>query len=135
MTSVSLSSEYVADTMAVVLHLEHRRSTARVQQIFDEADLGNLKIRIPAIVLAEVLYLSEKGRISLSLKDVRDHIAKHPSFSEVPLDIEIISAAAQVTDVPELHDRLIASTARFLGLELITNDPKIRSSAFVRTVW
>ncbi len=135
MTSVSLSNDYVADTMAIVLHLERPRSTALVQQIFSEADLGNLRIHIPAVVLAEVLYLSEKGRISLSLQDVRDHIVKHPSFTEVPLDIEIVDTAGPIKDIPELHDRLIASTARFLGLELITNDTKIRSSAFVRTVW
>ena len=37
MTNSILSSEYVADTMALVLHLEKRRSSALVKQIFEAA--------------------------------------------------------------------------------------------------
>ena len=40
-----------------------------------------------------------------------------------------------ITDIPELHDRLIAATARIHNVELITNDPVIQASAFVRTIW
>ena len=41
----------------------------------------------------------------------------------------------QITHIPELHDRLISASARFLNLELITNDAKIQNSSFVQTVW
>jgi len=43
-------------------------------------------------------------------------------------------AAFEITDIPELHDRLIAGTARHLNLQLITNDPEILDSAFVNCV-
>jgi predicted nucleic acid-binding protein len=52
-----------------------------------------------------------------------------------PMNLDVIHSAAQITDIPELHDRLIAGTARFLNLELITNDPVIQVSHFVKTVW
>ena len=47
----------------------------------------------------------------------------------------VIEAAAQITDIRELHDRLIAATARWLKVALITNNPVIQGSAFVNTVW
>ena len=43
----------------------------------------------------------------------------------------MLFAASEITDIHELHDRLIAATARYLDLPLITNDPVIRASEFV----
>jgi len=40
----------------------------------------------------------------------------------------------EMTDIPELHDRLIAGTARHLNLPLITNDPELLDSTFVKCV-
>jgi hypothetical protein len=51
------------------------------------------------------------------------------------MSLNVIHSAAQITDIPELRDRLIAGTARLLNSELITNDPVIQASNFVRTVW
>lgn len=51
------------------------------------------------------------------------------------MGLAVVQSAAQITDIPELHDRLIAGTARTLDLDLITNDPIVQASAFVRTVW
>ena len=130
MSSFTLADEYVADTMAVVLHLENRKSSVNVKQIFDAADAGQVIIHIPAIVFAEILYLSEKKRIGLTLTDVKKHLQSFSSYRETPLNFEIIERAGQITDIPELHDRLIAATAKFLNMELITNDPKIQSSVW-----
>ena len=135
MTNSILSNEYVTDTMALVLHLENRRSSPAVKQIFNGADRGEVTIHIPAIVFAEILYLSEKGRISLSLSDLQTHLASKPNYSPIALNFEIVQNAQLISDIPELHDRLIGSTANLVDLELITNDPKIQNSAFVRTVW
>ncbi|MDA8138271.1 MAG: hypothetical protein M0036_06395, partial [Desulfobacteraceae bacterium] len=48
-----------------------------------------------------------------------------------PLSFEILKTASQIDDIPELHDRLIAATAKHLDLPLITNDPVISKSKFV----
>lgn len=37
----------------------------------------------------------------------------------------------EIKDIPELHDRLIAGTAKYLNLPLITNDPIILKSESV----
>ena len=63
------------------------------------------------------------------------HLKKFQHYQEYPMSLAVIQAAALITDIPELHDRLIAGTARLLDLELMTNDPTIQASTFVRTVW
>ena len=135
MTSVTLDDEYVTDTMALVLHLENRRSSQAVAAIFDSADLGKTTIHIPAMVLAEILYLAERQRITLDLNDIDKHLKIFPAYRESPMSFEIVQNGLRITDIPELHDRLIASTANHLGLKLITNDPRIQASKFVDTVW
>lgn len=39
-----------------------------------------------------------------------------------------------IDDIPELHYRLIAATARYLDAPIITNDPVIRKSKFVKII-
>jgi len=87
------------------------------------------------MVVAEILYLSEKKRISLTVQDVKLHLQNFTNFHECAMTHAIIEAAETINDIPELHDRLIAATARHLNLELITNDTKIQNSTFVKTVW
>ncbi len=135
MTNVTLADEYVTDTMALILHLENRRSSDTVKAIFDSADQGKTTIYIPALVFAEILYLSERQRITLNLDEVEIHLKSFQNYKELPMSFEIIKNAQQIRDVPELHDRLIAATAHSLNLQLITNDPKIQASQFVNTVW
>lgn len=61
MSSDSLASEYVTDTMGLVLRLEGRQMGAQAQTIFAAAEAGQTVIHIPAMVMAEILYLSEKA--------------------------------------------------------------------------
>lgn len=135
MSSYILAAEYVADTVALVLYLEKRKSGAFAERIFDSAENAATIINIPAMVFAEILYLSEKGRITATLTDALDLLKNSPNFRELPISGDVIESAAQITDIPELHDRIISGSARFLNLELITSDAKIQNSKFVQTVW
>lgn len=128
-------NQYVTDTMALVLYLEKRRMSQSVKQIFQSADVGLCTLFIPAIVVAEIGYLSEKGRISLSLMDLKQHLILYAAYQFQPLTLAIIEASYGITDIAELHDRLIAGTARSLSLSLLTNDPVIGASAFLETIW
>ena len=135
MTSSTLASEFVTDTMGLVLRLEQCRLPPPVKAIFDAVESGNTTVYVPTMVFAEILYLAEKQRISLSLRAVAEHLEKFQHYREYPMSFAVIQAAAPITDIPELHDRLIAGTARLPHLDLITNDPTIQASTFVRTVW
>lgn len=121
--------------MGFVLRLEQRRLGSMAKALFEAMEAGTVIVHVPAMVFAEILYLSEKKRIALTLRLVDDYLARFPNCREFPLSSGVIQTAAEITDVPELHDRLIAGTARNRDVELITNDPIIQASAFVRTLW
>ena len=134
MSGSTPANELVTDTMGLVLRLERRKLSPTAKSLFELAESRSMTIYVPALVLAEILYLSEKQRIGLSVK-VADYMKRFPNYREYPMNLAVVQSAAQITDVPELYDRLIAGTARLLGLNLITNDPIIRASSFVQTVW
>ena len=135
MSRTTPSNELVTDTMGLILWLEKRKMPPTVRSIYQAATERQVTIHIPAIVLAELLYLSEKGRISTNLAEIATHLNQSPHFSEYPMNLAVIQSAAQITDIPELHDRLIAGTAHLLNLPLISNDPVIQASTFVETLW
>ena len=86
------------------------------------------------MVIFEVGYLYEKNRIPVSVKDIESIISDSVNYVEEALTLDIIKSAFEITDIPELHDRLIAGTARYLDIPLITNDPVILRSAFLQCV-
>lgn len=81
------------------------------------------------------MYLSERKRISLSIPQIANYMEQFPNYKEYPMSFNVIKTALQITDISELHDRLIAGTARLLDLYLITNDPVIQNSKFVKSFW
>jgi predicted nucleic acid-binding protein len=121
--------------MGLVLRIEKRKLSLTVRSIFDLAESGKTIVYVPGIVFVEILYLSEKKKISITLHDVAEYLKLYPSYKEYPMNFDVIQSAGQITDIRELHDRLIAGTARLLNLTLITNDPIIQLSSFVKTVW
>jgi predicted nucleic acid-binding protein len=121
--------------MALVLRLERRRLGVTGRALFEAAEAGRLRLYVPALVCAEILYLAERRRIDLTLPDVVAYLAEYPHCQIYPMSLAVVQAAAQLADIRELHDRLIAGTARALSVALITNDPIIQASAGVQTVW
>jgi predicted nucleic acid-binding protein len=134
--SISIQlSEFVVDTIALVLYLEKRKMGSSASGVFEGVEAGTVNVIVPAMVFAEILYLSERGRIAVGLAEVDGFFNRFPLCKEQPLTLGVVQAASEIIDVPELHDRLIAGTARHLGLDLVTNDGKIQKSAYVTTIW
>ena len=100
-----------------------------------EADQGHHTIAISAVTLMEILYLSERRRIPIGLENLGNLLAQSTNYTLVPIGLEVVKAAAGIDDVPELHDRLIAGTAAWLGIPILTNDPIMIDSQHVQTVW
>ena len=125
-------ADYVTDTQALVKFMMGKKVIHdKAHQAFLAADKGECMIIIPAVVLMEVLYLFEKNRIEVSLLHTED-LLKGQNYQFEPLSLEILKTASEIDDIPELHDRLIAATARYLDIPIITNDPLIRKSQFVK---
>ena len=129
----------VVDTHAVIWYLfADERISATARTTIEEAAAGGDQIAFSSITLAEIVYLSEKGRIDpatldrlLTAVDSEDAV-----LIEVPFDRHVAQALREVerAQVPDLPDRIIAATALHLGLPLISRDGKIQLSG-VDTIW
>lgn len=124
--------KYVIDTQALIKFLNGQKViNDKINEILRMTDEGKNIIIIPSVVLFEIGYLYEKGKIPISLKDIEDIVNNSINYVEEKLSISIIKTAFEIKDIPELHDRLIAGTAKNLNLPLITNDPVILKSESV----
>ena len=128
-------SKYVADTMALILRLEKREMPQKVKEKFQLAEKGLAEIIIPAMVFAELAYLSEKKRLDTNLAEAQKYINDHPTISECTMTISTILHAFEIDDIPELHDRLIAASGKEFGFPILSNDPDINNSKYVKAIW
>jgi predicted nucleic acid-binding protein len=126
-------NRFVTDTQQALVKFMMGKKVinAKSHQAFLSTEKGECTIIIPAVVLMEVLYLFEKNRISIDLLQTED-LLESKNYQFEPLTLEILKTASEITDIPELHDRLIAATARYLDIPIITNDPVIMKSKFVK---
>jgi len=128
-------ADYVADTMAIISHFAQRRLSETARQILRDADGDLHRIYFSAVTLMEILYLSEARRISLSPAELMKRISESSNYIPLPLTAEIVLTASTIDDVREMHDRLIAATAKHYNYPLLTNDPILLKSKHITTVW
>jgi PIN domain nuclease of toxin-antitoxin system len=129
----------VADTHTALWHLfDDERLSGPAGDFIDKAAAARRRIAVSSISLAEVVYLIEKSRLPPSVYDDlklaladQDHVLK-----EAPVTVEIVDALRQVprVAVPDMPDRIIAATAVYFGVPVISRDGRIRTSS-VQTVW
>ena len=127
--------KYAIDTQALVKFMHGRKViNNKVDSILRRVDLGKDIVIIPSAVIFEIGYLHERERIPISLEDIQNIVDNSINYVEEELTLGIIKTAFEIKDIPELHDRLIAGTARYLNIPLITNDPIILMSKFVKCI-
>ena len=124
---------YVADTHAWVYYLLGRLPE-NLKEIFVKAENFGDVIFVPTIVLNEIIWLVERGKVTLDIKAVISHFDEATNFVIVPLDLNITKKVAELREL-ELHDRIITATASILNATLITKDTEIVKSGYVKTIW
>ena len=129
----------VADTHSVLWFLyDDPRLSIAAQELMDAIDAAGDQIAVSSIALAEMIYLTERGRIAAeALERVLTALDRpDATLVDVPFDRAIAEGMRQVerSQVPELPDRIVAATGLHLGVPVISRDLKIRSS-IVATVW
>jgi PIN domain nuclease of toxin-antitoxin system len=95
----------------------------------------NVRLIIPAIVLAEIKYLAHKGRLTQTLDEVLRVIGSDPRCTIYPIDLSVVSKAPFGLNI---HDGLIVGTAlvqREAVTGILTRDEAIASSSLVPTLW
>ena len=129
----------IADTHTTLWYLFSDPRLGRAASALIDATVadGN-HIGMSAISVAEMVYLIEKGRIpATALTEVQAAVADPKAVLKyVPVDQDIATNMAAIPrdEVPDLPDRIIAATAHWYGLPVLTRDGRIRSSN-VRSIW
>ncbi len=83
------------------------------------------------MTVAEILYLSEKGRIPLNLAQFTEKLSALTNYRLVDIDLPVILEAQNVLGL-ELRDRLIVSTARVLGIPILTPTRRLLIRVWLR---
>lgn len=111
------------------------RLSSAAAEIFAMADMGEAVLIIPAIVVAEVYYLSVKTGQRLPPSDLLRVIDTSDSLILSDLGRAQLEMLDRLPEIPEMHDRLIAAEALALGVPVVTRDPVISASRQVQSVW
>lgn len=129
----------VADTHTVIWYLyDDPRLSHRARSAIEEVAGAGDHIGVSAITLAEILYLSEKGRVHPEALGRVLSALDEPGVvpQDLPLDRAVVAVMPSVdrSQVPDLPDRIIAATARLYEVPLISRDRQVRLSG-VETIW
>jgi len=124
---------FIVDTHALAWFVSRdRRLGAKARTILRDP---NVRLIVPAIVLAEIKYLAHRGRLTKSSDEVLRVIGSDPRCTIYPIDLSVVSKAPLGLDI---HDSLIVGTAlvqRKAITGILTRDEAITSSGLVPTLW
>lgn len=127
---------YVTDTHSLLWHLyDIPRLGPEATAAFEAISRGDAVLLIPAIVLAEMVYVVERRRHDIDVNEVLDQIAEADNLQVLPFDLAGARALIPLTEIPEMHDRMIVATAHVYNAPLITRDEAIRQASVVECVW
>jgi PIN domain nuclease of toxin-antitoxin system len=127
---------FVADTHALLWWFtDSPRLGSNASAVFEKCERGEHVIFVPSIAIAEALSIFDKRRISFNFRTLFRHISSSKNFVLIALDYQVLQKMIDLKDIPELHDKIIAATAKYLNLPIITKDEVLRNLASVKTIW
>jgi PIN domain nuclease of toxin-antitoxin system len=127
--------DHVTDTHSIVWYFtDDPRLSRRALEVFEKT-IKEGTIIIPTVVLAEIMHIAGKGKITLTFDETLRKIDSYENFIVAALDLEILKVAEKIKVDLEMHDKLIAATALYYNASLITRDPLITKSGACTTIW
>ncbi len=130
--------KFVLDTHTVLWHMTGDRKLAQNAKAVLMEPSSDLIF--PAIAVAEALFIIQAGKSSALVKDLWEFTFATANVAFYPLDEAVLRKSAELTAIPEMHDRQIVATALVLqGTDteaiILTRDPIIQASGLVKTLW
>ena len=127
---------FITDTHALLWWFTNSpKLSSKVSDIFARCEKPENIIFIPSIVIAEALSIFDKKRIAFNFRSLFRKIYESENFVLIALDYPILQKMIDLNDIPELHDKIIVATAKYLNLPLITKDQTLHKLHHVKTVW
>jgi PIN domain nuclease of toxin-antitoxin system len=130
----------VADTHTIIWYLrESTRLSQAALASLDGAIQAGVPVYVSAISVVEVVYLVERYRLpEASLGQLINALSAPSTGLEIaPLNLAIAQTLSQIPRdvVPDMPDRIIAATALYFKLPLVTRDSQIRALTTIQTIW
>jgi PIN domain nuclease of toxin-antitoxin system len=127
--------DYVTDTHSLVWYFtDDARLSIKALKAFEQTTEKGIMI-VPSIVLAEIMFIAKKGRITLTFEETLEKIEEYENFQIAPLDTDILKRTDKIEVELEMHDKLIVATSVHYNATLITKDEKIANSNACLVIW
>jgi len=128
----------VADTHAALWHLfDDARLCGPAGAVISEAATARRKIAISTIRCRSSVF-GEKNRLPRPAYDELMQALGDPEhvFAEAVLTASVVQAMRRVsrTEVPDMADRIVAATAIYFDVPVISRDRRIRAAS-LKTIW
>jgi len=134
-----MATKYILDTHALIWHLEGNKLLGNAAR--NVIDDPAAQLVLPIIALAEAVFVVEKGRTAIpAVADLLDDVRHDSRVEIIPLTEQILNASLSLTDIPEIHDRLIVATGVYLQsvgetVQILTKDNEIIISKLLTVTW
>ena len=131
-----MPTRYVVDTHALVWYLtrDHRLSL-RAREVLQGGQSGELLVLVSTVVLAEVLYISERKRVPVGFPELLSRIQAALGYQIVDFDLAVLREMQRLPQELELHDRALAATALLYDAALLSRDRELRKLKLPKVVW
>ncbi len=127
---------YVADTHALLWCLTGAPQLgANASRAFDEGEQGQAVVFIPAIVIAELYFVTKKFALTLDFAAELITLQQSVQFEFVPFEAKDALDFDMDARVSEMHDCIIIGVARGRNAVLLTRDLNIIEAKIVPTLW
>lgn len=134
--SVLANPTYVADTHSLAWYLlDSPRLSPAADRAFQEVEANKARLLVPAIVIAELMFIVERGKLRADIDELLRRIEAASNFELRPLGWKQLRCLKEQKAITTMHDRLIVCEALLNNASLITQDEEIRSSGIVPVVW
>lgn len=127
---------YMADTHSLLwafTRLEKLGNHARAA--FTEVANGEAFLLVPVIAIAELIFTVENKPVRDNLAEILSQIQSSSNIGFIDLDLQTVLQLRELTDIPEMHDRMIVASAIKHKAALITFDETITKSGLVEVIW
>ena len=130
----------VTDTHAIIWYFSgNKRLPRKGRAFFEQAQIGQKQIVVPSIVLVETIFLMQRARVDEAIIQTLLSLPESPqnSIYIYPLNKAVVFALSHFgpAAIPELADRVVAATAYYLNLPVLTADSDMQESNLIQTVW
>jgi PIN domain nuclease of toxin-antitoxin system len=81
------------------------------------------------------MYIAERQRVSVTVEEALARIEESTGFAIVPFDLECIKVMLDLPATWDIHDRVIAATAKFYEATLISRDEILQEAEEIQVLW